>query len=464
MNNVIIIDLKSKVRYPVAPGRTAIGRAPESDILLAEAGISRKHALLEREDDFVWITDLHSRNGTYLNQERLESDERLPLKRLDRISFGTSLNEYVIEGNRSLYDTTCAGPPESGEPDATPIETTARGDLQNFGFPAGTIDFLDAGVDVSMADQLKRKYRPIRLLKSGGMGKIFLVQERFSGRFVALKVMLDQLSTSIPHVHQFVREAVITARLQHTNIIPVYDIGFIEGNQLYYTMRYVEGDQFGRLMGSVSLKTRLAILQAAARAVDYAHVLGLWHRDLKPENILIHKGFDRNGEVFVIDWGLVTVQPGANYKLDLPDILIDRRSFAFEDRLIEATNEAITTMTFDPSSGTGEARLIGTPAYMAPEQCCNDQQKMGAVSDVWAFGVMLFEAMTGEHPIPEHRNLGPREIISRVLHWDYQSPRSIDPGIPESLDSLCRQMLQPPDERLLSLKLFIDELDHFIRQ
>jgi serine/threonine-protein kinase len=302
------------------------------------------------------------------------------------------------------------------------------------------------------------------------MGKIFLVQERFSGRFVALKVMLDQLSTSIPHVHQFVREAVITARLQHTNIIPVYDIGFIEGNQLYYTMRYVEGDPFSRILGSVSLKSRLAVLQAAARAVDYAHVLGLWHRDLKPENILIHKGFDRNGEVFVIDWGLVTVQPGANYKLDLPDILIDRRSFAFEDRLIEATNEAISTMNLNPSPGTGtspgtgEARLIGTPAYMAPEQCRNDQQKMGAVSDVWAFGVMLFEAITGEHPIPEHRNLGLKEIISRVLNQDYQSPRSIDPGIPESLDSLCRRMLKPPDERLLSLKPFIDELDQVIRQ
>jgi serine/threonine protein kinase len=179
---------------------------------------------------------------------------------------------------------------------------------------------------------------------------------------------------------------------------------------------------------------------------------------------LIHKNFDRNGEVFVIDWGLVTVQAGANYKLDLPDILIDRRSFAFEDRLLKDTNEAITTMHLDLSSGTGRGGLIGTPAYMAPEQCRNDQQNMGAVSDVWAFGVMLFEAMTGEHPIPEHRNLGPREIAYRVLNQDYASPRTIDPGIPESLDSLCRRMLKPHDERLVSLKLFIDELDQFIRQ
>jgi eukaryotic-like serine/threonine-protein kinase len=464
MNNIVLIDMKSKVRYPVAAGKTKVGRAPDSDILLTEVGISRNHAMLEREDDFVWITDLHSRNGTNVNRERVASEERVPLRRLDRISFGNSLKEYVIEGNRSLDDTTCACTTEFVEPGTTPMESTAEGDLRNFGFAPGTIDFLGEGINVSIADELKRKYLPIRLLKSGGMGTIFLVQERFSGRFVALKVMLDQLCTSTPHVHQFVREAVITARLQHIHIIPVYDIGFIEGNQLYYTMRYVEGEPFARLLRSVSLKTRLAILQAAARAVDYAHVLGLWHRDLKPENILIHKGFDKNGEVFVIDWGLVSVQPGANYKLDLPDILIDRRSFTFEDRLIDETSEAITTMILDPAPGTGTARLIGTPAYMAPEQCRNDQQTMGTISDVWAFGVMLFEAITGEHPIPDHRELGSREIVSRVLHQDYRRPKSIDPSIPDPLDLLCTRMLKPPDERLVSLKLFIDELDSFIRQ
>jgi serine/threonine protein kinase len=464
MNNIVIIDMKSKVRYPVGPGRTTIGRAPESNILLAEMGISRNHALLEREDEFVWIRDLHSRNGTKVNKERVSSDVRVPLNRLDRISFGASLNEYVIEGNRSLIETTSAFPPKLDQHDTTQMESTARGDLQDFGFAPGTIDFLGEGIEVGIGDQLKRKYRPIRLLKSGGMGKIFLVQERFSGRFVALKVMLEELSTSTPHVHQFVREAVITARMQHTHIIPVYDIGFIESNQLYYTMRYVEGEPFARLLPSVSLTNRLAILQAAAKAVDYAHVLGLWHRDLKPENILTHKAFDKNGEVFVIDWGLVTLQPGANYRLDLPDILIDRRSFSFEDRLIDETSEAITTMLLDPAPGTGDARLIGTPAYMAPEQCRNDQQKMGAISDVWAFGVMLFEAITGAHPIPDHRELGPKEIISRVLNQDYPSPKSIDPGIPDPLDSLCGRMLKPPDERLLSLKLFIDELDHFIRK
>jgi serine/threonine protein kinase len=121
-------------------------------------------------------------------------------------------------------------------------------------------------------------------------------------------------------------------------------------------------------------------------------------------------------------------------------------------------------MNLNSSAGAGEARLIGTPAYMAPEQCRNDQQMMGAVSDVWAFGVMLFEAMTGEHPLPEHRNLGPKEIIARILHEEFPNPRSIDSDIPESLDSLCTRMLKPPDERLVSLKLFIDELDQFVRQ
>ena len=150
----------------------------------------------------------------------------------------------------------------------------------------------------------------------------------------------------------------------------------------------------------------------------------MWHRDLKPENILTHKAFDKNGEVFVIDWGLVTLQPGAELQAG-PARHFDRPALVyFEDRLIDETSEAITTMHLDPSPGTGDARLIGTPAYMAPEQCRNDQQKMGAISDVWAFGVMLFEAITGAHPIPDHRELRPREIISRVLNHDYPMRRA----------------------------------------
>ena len=230
------------------------------------------------------------------------------------------------------------------------------------------------------------------------MGKIFLVQERLSSRFVALKVMLERYLDSMRHVQQFIREAVITARLQHPHIIPVYDLGFLEANQLYYTMRYVDGDPFSKSIHSIGLERDLLILWQAAKAVQHAHALGLWHRDLKPENILVSQQW----EAFVIDWGLVSIQPGKEYKLDLPRILIERESFVFEDTLLTDTQEAISTMELLPDAGS--APLIGTPAYMAPEQCAGHVATMGIASDVWAFGVMLFEA--SHWPAPDSQLAG----------------------------------------------------------
>ena len=110
------------------------------------------------------------------------------------------------------------------------------------------------------------------------MGKVLLVQENLTGRFVALKVMLDRFLYSEPHVQQFVREAIITAHLQHPNIIPIYDLGFLDDYHLYYTMRYVDGDHFGKRMPAATLAENLRTLRLAAQGVIHAHQAGLWHR------------------------------------------------------------------------------------------------------------------------------------------------------------------------------------------
>src|SRR5262249_22967574 len=161
------------------------------------------------------------------------------------------------------------------------------------------------------------------------------VQESMTGRFVALKVMLERFLYSEPHVQQFVREAVITARLQHPNIIPVYDLGFMDDYHLYYTIRYVYRFHFGERMTTATSEENLRSLGLAAQGVLHAHQAGLWHRDIKPNNILV----DKSGEVFVTDWGLVSIQPGRDYRFDLPSILVQRQSFFFQDDLIERTKD-----------------------------------------------------------------------------------------------------------------------------
>src|SRR5262249_23499024 len=153
-----------------------------------------------------------------------------------------------------------------------------------FGFETAELAFQHQGVGAQAASALAKRFRPVQVLTSGGMGKILLAQEISSGRFVALKIMLESVTPSVAHVQQFIREAVITARLQHPYIIPIYDLGFFGGNELYFTMRYVDGESLNKLLPKIDLSERLRILRSAALAVSYVHTLGLWHRDLKPHN------------------------------------------------------------------------------------------------------------------------------------------------------------------------------------
>lgn len=320
-----------------------------------------------------------------------------------------------------------------------------------FGFGFSDLEFVKQGVGANAAEYLKERFRPISPISKGGMGKIFLVQEVLSGRFVALKVMLERASSDVSLVQQFVREAVITSRLQHPHIIPVHELGFLTEGQLYYTMRYIDGNTLDDIIHKVDLEERLRILRSAATAVDHAHEQGLWHRDLKPNNILVGP----LGDTYVIDWGLVSVQPNRDYRLNLPRIIVERDIFVMPDKLLDDTREAASTMT---------GMIVGTPAYMSPEQAACVDSEMGSVSDVWAFGVMLFEAITGRHPIEDVISLRPKEILREVMYNPFPSPRDISKDIPVDLDSLCQRMLNKnPTERMQTLKEFIEELTQYLK-
>jgi serine/threonine-protein kinase len=322
----------------------------------------------------------------------------------------------------------------------------------DFGFSPTEIDFAIQGVGVGAATRLNERFQPVLHINSGGMGKLFLVQELLSGRYVALKVMLEDKLKDTSLVHQFVREAVITARLQHPHIIPVHELGFLEKGQLYYSMRYVDGHPLSEIMYDVELEEKLRILRSAALAVDFAHSQGLWHRDLKPQNILV----GLLGDAYVIDWGLVTVQHAKEYRLDLPRIVVGRDTYILPDRLLENTNAAITT---------AGGQLIGTPAYMAPEQFEADDAQMGVVSDIWAFGIMLFEALTQRHPVENHRTLSFAELARQMRSGRFPEPRDIVKDLPQELSSLCLRMLKPNvKDRMKSLKEFHEEVTQYLKK
>lgn len=333
---------------------------------------------------------------------------------------------------------------ETAEEISTVLPESHSTPTDTFGFEPDNVGLAWEGIGAKAAKHLSERYRPIQVISSGGMGRIMLVQEVMSGRFVALKVMLESVMYDESLVQQFVREAIITARLQHPYIIPVHDLGFFNGKHLYYTMSYIEGDSFGKMAKNVDLAERLRILRSAALAVNFAHTKGLWHRDLKPSNLLVGP----LGDTYVIDWGLVSIQPGKEYRLNIPLIVVERFEYLIPDRLLEETPEAITD--------TGLGGALGTPAYMAPEQVFCQVGSMGAVSDVWAFGIMLFEALTGKHPLLERAKGEPREILYDIKYRDFPLPSDLVGDVPRELNELCRQMLEKnPENRVKDLGVFI---------
>jgi serine/threonine protein kinase len=438
----IVSDSLPEQQIAIPVGPSTLGRGEEASIKVPSISVSRLHALIERTGQAVWITDLNSRNGTFLNGNRLLSNTRTLVWPGDELTFASA--QFVIHGVQQ-QETTLDCQPQPPSLASTASET------HPFGFQPSSVTFLEEGLPSHTVQKLSKKYTPIQILNSGGMGKILLVQESMTGRFVALKVMLDRYLYSEPHVQQFVREAVITARLQHPNVIPVYDLGFLDDYHLYYTMRYVDGVHFGRQMTTATLVDNLQTLRLAAQGVFHAHQAGLWHRDIKPNNILV----DKNGDVFVIDWGLVSLQPGRNYRFEIPSILVQRKSFFFHDDLIERTKDAVSTV---------DSATMGTPRYMSPEQCRNDPLSMGIVSDIWAFGVMLFEVLTGEHPLPGVRDLRAHEIIEKVKDVELPPPNRIRSSTPEALNALCCRMISNDwQRRMQSLKEFVDVVGAFLR-
>jgi serine/threonine-protein kinase len=452
----------------LAEGLSVVGYCPVKGLCLDPDRHTAHHAFVEHGAELVHVTAAEC-GGVSLNGKLLAAGVRLPLEEGAALRFGEQSPPFTLVKDSpptaapheptGVPSTVCLEPddlelritplPSVADDDSAPTPLTV-GDDRDFGFEPNRLRFQECGLDATVARQLSRRFLFVRAIRAGGMGRLLLVQERTSGRFVAMKVMHQQSMASVPHVQQFIREAVITARLQHPHVIPVYDLGFFEHHQLYYTMRFIEGDAFSTLLaaGAQGVLDHLRVLRCSALAVHHAHALGLWHRDLKPHNIMVGK----IGDTYVIDWGLVSVQPGKEYKLNLPEIVVQRAACYMPDDLMKKTENALTTC-----SG-----VMGTPRYMPPEQLVGNEQLMGAVCDVWAFGVMLFESLTGRHPLGDV--MEPAAISKQLLDPSPLPPPSVVADeVPEELDALCRRMLRKnAAERMSTLDDFIRGLEKYL--
>lgn len=417
-----------------------VGRGDSNDLCLSSQSSSRRHARLDREENYLFVTDLGSRNGTFINDTQLIPHKVYALSDKDELRLGQT-TRFSVTGCISPNVTLVAPSVDNRDE-----HVKKDGGKTRFGFSSNRVEFEAEGVGRDAAAKLTQRFRLIQVLAEGGMGKIILVQEILSGRFVAMKVMLEKATREPSLVQQFVREAVITARLQHPHIIPVHDLGFLQANQLYYTMSYIENSNFSALIPTIDIPERIRILRCAALAVNHAHSKHLWHRDLKPQNILVGTW----GDTYVIDWGLVSVQPKKDYKLNIPNVVVRNMDLVIPDNLINETADAITGQT-------NAGAVIGTPLYMSPEQIVGNNDFLGVQSDVWAFGVMLFQALTGVHPYHlGTKELRPRVIFNWTLQDDMPSPEEVNCASPRELTKLFLGMVVRERElRDLNLDRFI---------
>jgi hypothetical protein len=257
-------------------------------------------------------------------------------------------------------------------------------------------------------------------LGRGGMGVVYRARQDGLGRVVALKLLLRGPAASPLDVARFRAEAGSAARLDHPHIVPVHAVGDHDGRP-YFIMRLIEGPTLAKRLadGPIPPREAAAVLAPVCRAVDYAHNRGVLHRDLKPANILI----DRDGRPHVPDFGLAK-------RVD--------------------TDAGLT------SSGA----VLGTPAYMAPEQAAGGRGRIGPQSDVYSLGAILYQALTGRPPFQSASAL---DTLLLVLEQEPLPPRLLNPKADRDLSLVAMKCLQKPaDLRYPTAAALADDLESYL--
>jgi len=295
------------------------------------------------------------------------------------------------------------------------------------------------------------RYVDFQPMGGGGSGVLRSCWDSIMGRPVAMKTLSPKFAAEKDYRRRFLREARVTAQLQHPNTVPVYDIGMDERRCLYFTMKRIAGDDLyqisqklkaGDESASVNypLERKLDVLIQTCQALAYAHSHGVIHRDVKPENIWV----GRFGEVVLLDWGVAKVWGQAD----------DTSENAH--RLIGTSDELLLTLT---RSG----QRPGTPLYMSPEQVLGNRH-VDERTDVYSLGVVLYELLTFSEPF---RGVNVRATFDQIINTEVEPPsvRNPDQVFPGFLEQICLKALQKdPAQRFQSMLELIAALHQCQRE
>ena len=323
--------------------------------------------------------------------------------------------------------------------DASPLPRPAAPSILQRVLPAGG---WQAGVRLHELDDEPKlpelrhgadKYSVHGVLGEGGMGKVYLARDEDLHRPVALKV---SRKSDAEHVARFVAEAQVMGQLHHPGIVPVFELGQSQDQRLFYSMPVVCGETLQDVVKALragepeaarrwSITRLMPLFLQACQAIAYAHEKGVLHRDLKPSNIMV----GRHGEVQVLDWGLAKVVRTAGIEVDLAAL------------------------------GTEVGLVMGTPAYMSPEQA--QGEVASERSDVYSLGAILYELLTLKRSFPHASG----DLLAAVLRDEPMAPRQAAPerGVPLALEAACLKAIEKrASRRQQSVQELADEVQQWL--
>ncbi len=277
-------------------------------------------------------------------------------------------------------------------------------------------------------------YRIVSRIGAGGMGEVYLAQDTRLDREVALKILPVDLAANRDRMQRFVREAKSAAALNHPNIAHIYEIG--ESNGVNIAMEFIDGDTFRDVIQSdADLRKLLRYLQHVAEGLSKAHAAGIVHRDLKPDNIMV----TRDGHAKILDFGLAK--------------LIEAQKFS-------SSSSGIATAIISQHSRPGS--VLGTVGYMSPEQAQGRTNDIDGRSDIFSFGCILFEAVTGQQAFAGEDAV---DTLNKIIRGSPPSITDLRPDAPDHLQRIVRRCLsKDPEDRYQTTKDLAIELRELRRE